>query len=84
MRCLKDGDEDSKKKHAELQQMRDTAPPEPPSPFSDAVLEYSEKFPSKGAGKKRAQTAPEAMQVASRHTNKTRVAQGTKPVRMHK
>eukprot|EP00959_Pyramimonas_sp_CCMP1952_P198490 4151901-Pyramimonas_sp.AAC.1 len=82
--CLKKGDDDGKKKHAELVKMRDEAPSEPPSPFSEAVIEFGNQFPSKGQGRKRGHTTPDVMQVVNRHSNQTKVAQGTKLVKMHK
>ncbi|CAK0876573.1 unnamed protein product, partial [Prorocentrum cordatum] len=78
-------DQDKKNGNAEgqdrLNKMKDEAG-DPPSDFSNAIVDFATQSPATGRGVKR--TAVDMMQLLSKYSAKTQLRQETKKVKMHK
>ena len=77
------GDEAMGEKLQQFNDLRENAPAAPPSEFASYVLDWEEKFPAPGKGKKRACNQCDAMQIHERHIAKTSVEKGIRLVLMH-
>ena len=73
----------AEKAKLEFIEAREKAPDNPPSPFSNIVIEFEAKFPPAGRGKKRGVSECEAVVMVEKHGAKSQASQGLLLEMMH-